>query len=195
MAPSEEFVSNDTVKEKLIIAGISELERHGIADFSLRRVASSCNVSCAAPYKHFPGKEDFIREIVGYIHNQWIMLQSQVMSVFENDTGKQLTEMCVAYIRFWIGNRNFRAVLMMNTDTIVSGESNTKQHMSQCIRELSAKYCMEKGAAEDVQEELAFCINALVYGAALMTDSNMLSGNEDTINMLRKSIEKELNRI
>ena len=188
----EEFVSNDTVKEKLIIAGISELELHGIADFSLRRVASECNVSCAAPYKHFKSKEDFIGEIVSYIHNQWLMLQQQVMSVFEENSKRRLVEMCVAYIRFWIGNRHFRAVLMMNTDSITDGRANTKLHMSRCIQKLTEDYCREKGLPNSEWETKAFKINALVYGAALMTDNNMLDANEDTIKMLRKCIEQEL---
>ncbi|MBQ7901859.1 MAG: TetR/AcrR family transcriptional regulator [Clostridia bacterium] len=188
----EEFVSTETVKEKLIIAGISELEMHGIADFSLRRVASECNVSCAAPYKHFKSKEDFIREIVSYIHSQWLMLQNQVMEVFKNDSKRRLVEMCVAYIRFWIGNRHFRSVLMMNTDTIADGNVNTGLHMSRCIRQLTRDYCRQKGLTDEEQQQKAFKINALVYGAALMTDNNMTEANEDTIKMLRKCIEQEL---
>ena len=110
----------ETVKQKLIIAGISEIEEHGISDFSLRRVATSCNVSCAAPYKHFESKEDFIAQIVLYIHNKWMMLRDQVASIFEGDIKKQLTELCVAYVRFWIANPNFRAVLMLRTDSLAN---------------------------------------------------------------------------
>ena len=56
----DEERGSDSVREQLIIAGIAELENHGIADFSLRRVASVCNISCAAPYKHFKNKEMLI---------------------------------------------------------------------------------------------------------------------------------------
>ena len=192
MAPNEEFVSNDTVKEKLIIAGISELELHGIADFSLRRVAGNCNVSCAAPYKHFKSKEAFIGEIIRYIHKQWVMLQQQVTDVFKDDIKRQLVEMCIAYIRFWIGNSHFRAVLMINSDHIAENEANTKLHMSRCIRDVMVDYCRQYGLSDDFCLEKAFKINALVYGAALMTDNNMIEANEDTIRMLRKCIEQEL---
>ena len=101
----EFYDGHETVKQKLIIAGIKEIEMHGITDCSLRRVASACNVSCAAPYKHFKSKEDFIAEIVLYIHSQWTMLEEQVMSVFEGDVKKQLIETCIAYIKFWIVRR------------------------------------------------------------------------------------------
>ena len=36
-----------TIKEKLILAGIDEIGNSGVANFSLRQVAVSCNVSCA----------------------------------------------------------------------------------------------------------------------------------------------------
>ena len=51
------------LRDRLIIAGIEEISLYGIKDFSLRRVAMRCNASCAAPYRHFKNREDFIRAI------------------------------------------------------------------------------------------------------------------------------------
>ena len=62
----EEEFGSASVREQLIVAGISELETHGVADFSLRRVASACNISCAAPYKHFKSKEALVEGIFDY---------------------------------------------------------------------------------------------------------------------------------
>ena len=52
----DEELGSESVREQLIAAGTAELEAHGIADFSLRRVAAACNISCAAPYKHFKNR-------------------------------------------------------------------------------------------------------------------------------------------
>ena len=41
------------MRQLLIEAGIEEINRSGVTDFSVRRVAMECGVSCAAPYKHF----------------------------------------------------------------------------------------------------------------------------------------------
>lgn len=188
----DDYISNDTVKEKLIIAGMSELENHGIADFSLRRVAASCNVSCAAPYKHFKSKEDFINEIVTYIHNQWLKLQSQVADVFEADPKRRLVETCVAFIRFLIGNTHFHSVLMMHTESVDNNSVNTKMYISNTIKKMVEEYCDIKGMTVQEKQKKAFKINALVYGAAVMTDSHMIESNEDTIKMLRQCIEQEL---
>ena len=49
--------SDESIRERLIIAGIKEIELHGFNDFSLRRVAAACEVSCAAPYRHYKNKD------------------------------------------------------------------------------------------------------------------------------------------
>ena len=42
-----------STRDQLIQAGLEELTEHGIQNFSTRRVAKKCGISCAAPYKHF----------------------------------------------------------------------------------------------------------------------------------------------
>ena len=49
----EEKITVDDVRSRLLFSGLKELERHGVSDFSLRRVAQDAGVSCAAPYRHF----------------------------------------------------------------------------------------------------------------------------------------------
>jgi len=48
---------NTNLRQDLILAGIEEINTHGANDFSVRRVASACHVSTAAPYKHFKDKK------------------------------------------------------------------------------------------------------------------------------------------
>lgn len=188
----EDYTSYETVKEKLITAGIKELQSHGVADFSLRRVASSCNVSCAAPYKHFKSKEDFIAEILLYIHRQWMLLQNQIADVFSGDTKEQIVKTCTAYIKFRIANPGFNAVLMMKTDDI-DDKRISNSHMTDYIRVLIEKYCMEKGKSEAETEKIIYVIRSLVYGAVIMIDNNQLSNSRSTINMIENCIETELN--
>ncbi len=179
----EEFISNDTVKEKLIIAGLTELELHGFADFSLRRVAAACNVSCAAPYKHFKDKEDFIGEIISYADTHWLKLSEQVMAVLGNNKQKQLIEMCIAFVNFCTGNSQFRSIFMMNLG------KDTQTNMSRSIIDLAESY-FEKLPVEEKNTKV-FKINSLVLGAVAMTGNNKQKNNE-IIAMLRISLEKEI---
>ena len=48
-------------REELIKAGVEEINRYGVAGFSMRRIAQLCGVSCGAPYKHFGDRKEFIR--------------------------------------------------------------------------------------------------------------------------------------
>ena len=188
--PNEEFISTDTVRKKLIIAGITELEEHGISDFSLRRVASASNVSCAAPYKHFKSKEDFIGAIIEYIYNQWLMLSDQIVSIFDGDTEKQLTELCVAYTRFCMGNSHFRSVIMMDTNSITTDNTDIKQHISGCIENLTTAYLTDKKVPPEVQKQIMFRINAMVQATALISDNTL--SNDDTVEMLRECILSDI---
>ncbi len=187
----EYFDGFETVKQKLIIAGISEIQEHGITDFSLRRVASSCNVSCAAPYKHFKSKEDFIAEIVLYIHSKWLMLQKQVEQIFNGDAKKQLVESCVAYIKFWIANPNFRTILMMNTDSLKDDRINSMTKITDSTKALIKKCCVEYKISEKEHLKKEYIIHSLIYGATLMIDSGELENTEETVNMIRECVEKE----
>ena len=183
----EDYTSLETVKEKLIIAGIKELQNHGIADFSLRRVASLCNVSCAAPYKHFKSKEDFIGEIMLYIHNRWNLLKEQVIEACGSDITAQILEICIAYIKFFIANPSFRSVILIRTDDISDIRYNN-MFFSEQLNELIVKLYED----ETVQKNKEYIISSLVYGASLMLDNGYLKNDAQTLNMIRETIKNQL---
>ena len=107
----KEYIERN-VRDRLIIAGINELEERGIRDFSLRRCALSAEVSCAAPYRHFKDKEDFISEIIKYISSKWMLLCSEIERIFTSDKRRLIIELAVANLRFWLANANYRSVLL-----------------------------------------------------------------------------------
>lgn len=108
---ADENVLCDSVRTRLIFAGIRELETHDPSDFSLRRVAQMAQVSCAAPYRHFRDREDLIRQIFEYIRGQWQFFYRQVVSAAEGDGRAALLDGGVAYLLFWLGNPMFRPLL------------------------------------------------------------------------------------
>ena len=72
--------SNTAIRDRLIAAGIKELETCGVQGFSLRRVAQACGVSCAAPYKHFKDKRAFIEAIAETLNTEWFNRQEEALS-------------------------------------------------------------------------------------------------------------------
>ena len=77
----QEFIEN-SVRTRLILAGMSEIEKHGVNDFSLRRVALAAQVSCAAPYRHFKDKDEYIREIISYVNSKWELLSREIERIY-----------------------------------------------------------------------------------------------------------------
>lgn len=180
-----EYIS-DTVKDKLIIEGANEISRHGIANFSLRRVATACNISCAAPYKHFKNKEELILEIVRYINRQWELLCGQVLSLFENDPRRQLTEICIAYVRFWVANPNYRSVLSASEK-----EMRISEHAIS-VEDLIRRYCKSNGDDFDETERTVYALKAILYGMTSMMESGELQNVPKTYDYIRVTVEKEL---
>lgn len=182
----EEGYTAGAVRERLIIAGIRELETHGLNDFSLRRVAVASEVSCAAPYRHFRDKEELILEIIRYINRQWSLLQEQILAVFPSDDTRALCELGVAHIRFWIANPNFRSVLLLDTDAKEEDPRLfERRKISEGLTSLIRAYCQRRGDSAATEAEKSYAFLALIYGTVLMLGNRELANDDTTISMIR----------
>ena len=173
------------LREALLLSGIYELEEHGLAGFSLRRVASACGVSCAAPYKHFESKEAFISAILSYIHEKRDLLEEHICMVFPSVDKARLVELCLADIRFWIGNPHFRSVHMMEGKFEKGGVCRLGQKAEQSI----FVYCEQTG---NPFLPTAYLLRSLVYGAVLMLEDGTLKSDRETFLMLRDSFVRNI---
>lgn len=172
---------NRDLKTRLILAGIMELEEHGLRDFSLRRVAAGADVSCAAPYRHFRDKEELILAIIAYIRESWELLAENITTAFSG-LGDRVVNLSVASLRFWLANGNLRSVLMSGQDEL--GEEKRREvnrfdaPIIAAVRNLAA----ERGVPDS--EELAFTVLALVYGTVTLVSCGSV-GNSDGEALLR----------
>ena len=178
----------DNMKKRLIIAGISEIEEHGLSQCSLRKVAAKCDVSCAAPYKHFKNKDDFILAIIKYIAEQWRMLEKTIISAYSSDRQKQIEEVAAAYIKFWIANPNFRSILLMNPRQMDEEQKLARADIDKNLTSLIKEY---KNDDEDAGRAV-FEVRSLIYGALLMLEYDELENSEQTINQIKSSIRQTL---
>ena len=174
---------NDSLRERLIRAGIEEIAAHGIADFSLRRVANACQVSCAAPYRHLENREAFIGATVAYINSQWGLLRENITRLFQGDPRRQLTELCVAYIRFLFANDNYRSVL------IASGEGWDEDERIAALLQA----CTPDGSEQE-KKRRHYAIRAIIYGTVSMLESGELANEEDSFRMIRQTVLYEIER-
>lgn len=179
------------LKEELILAGIREIEAHGVRGFSLRRVAKKCNVSCAAPYKHFTDLNDFFLAIVRYINQQWYLRQDRIIRAYPDDPRRQLTEISVDYIDFLMDNPHFRSIIMLREEDISPEMQHEKAALSvgtaRCIR----AYCRSVGMPHDVEVRKTFLVRSIIYGAALMFDNGELPYTEENKRNVWLLIDRE----
>lgn len=187
----EEMFEVGELRDRLILAGIRELEQHGIADFSLRRVANACGVSCAAPYKHFKNKDGLVLEIFHFINRQWSLLERQIVEIYEHDTRRLLIEICMANIRFRLGNPHYSAVLSLDTRDMDAEQRRVVGETLSRVTAYTERWCEERGVPA-VAPQKAYILRSLTYGAALMIANGELENTAETLNMVRATLEWEL---
>lgn len=173
----------------MIIAGISELEGHGLTGFSLRRVAAACSVSCAAPYRHFKSKDDLILAIISYIGHRWALLCDHIRATFKGDTFRALVEVCVANIRFWIANPNFRSIMTLDDRSLDALQLREKSKLTAGVRELVVEYCAERNIDESAAAKMVFTVLSIIYGAVQMIGSGELENTSEQMEMIKSCIE------
>ena len=176
----EDIYIEESVKKRLILAGLKELEAHGPVDFSLRRVAVSAEVSCAAPYRHFKSREDLIEAIISYIKEQWLLMCHTIEGAMP-DLGARVRALCVAYMRFWIGNPNFRGVLFLSDHADVLGFA---AKLTDSLKELAAL----RGEGEDYVLSLRTTLLTLVYGSVFLMLRGELCTDPETLHRISEKI-------
>ena len=159
--------SDESIRERLIIAGIKEIELHGFNDFSLRRVAAACEVSCAAPYRHYKNKDELVLSIISYINSRWDMMGEQIEKAFDGDAKKQLLEVCTANVRFLIANPNYLSIMLPVQSGMTEEQQRERDMIWLRIKKLSLRYAKEKGLDDERSSALCFLVKTLVCGAVV----------------------------
>lgn len=178
----EEQFALDGVRTRLILAGINELEEHGLTDFSLRRAALAAQVSCAAPYRHFKDKDEYIKEIIKYVNSKWELLSHEIEKIFSADPRRLAIEMCMASLRFRIANSNFRSVFTLASR---DGEDNV---LDTAVCAAVSAYADSKGMTDDARTLKIYTARALVSGSLMLAGS---SGGERILALARQKLECE----
>lgn len=174
------------VHKRLILSGIRELDEHGEGDFSLRRVASRSGVSCAAPYKHFKNRDDFLQSIMQYVNDKWDLLFHQICTVYSGDLPRTIAESAAAAVRFFTANESYRAVIFSGASEMSPERRSKREHILNEIDSLTRRHC--KGKTPEATEEVSFAVRAIVSGAVHMACGGELDDIECAIDLLRKRV-------
>ncbi len=180
-----------SVHDQLIRAGLDELNQYGPQNFSVRRIASKCGVSCAAPYKHFQNKRDFLAAIIEYANKFWAKKQRTIMQQYASSTREQLLHICKEYIVFLVENPYFRSALMLKDEFFDKTYLKLKSSISRDTKKLITKYCTESGMSKHASMVKVFVVRSIIYGAALMLDNGELPNTPEILDEIVRVIERE----
>ena len=186
----DEIYMADDVRDRLIQSGLRELSEHGLESFSLRRVAIAAGVSCAAPYRHFKDKDELVLGIIGYVREGWELLSENVAEAHGESCAECIKELSRLLVHFWVGNGNFRSILMLSDSGSASVREEIARFDAPLIRAISA-FSREHGLSSEDERTLADTVLALVYGTLIRV--SMGSQDRDTgLEILKNKITNEL---
>lgn len=181
----------ENLREALILAGINEINANGIAGFSIRRVADACNVSCAAPYRHFKDKRDFIAAIIDYVNDQWAARQEEILAECGDTLREQIIEILLNYIKFLWENPSYRSILLLKDNEFDNLYHKKRTQFGSLTQTLEAELHARSGYDEESWRRKVMTVRSLIFGAIFLFDAGEYEFNETNMEYLRYTINRE----
>lgn len=179
------------LREALILAGIEEINIHGANGFSFRRVANACQVSTAAPYKHFKDKKAFISAIIDYVNEQWAIAQDEVLANCPPDPRSQIVAVATAYIKFLMEKPHYRQTLMLKNADFDNLFHRKRGELNSVTQKIMAQVKETYGLSDEVWHRKALMVRSLLFGAVFMFDSGEFKYSDQALEDLRYIINRE----
>ena len=179
------------LREALILAGIHEINANGVAAFSIRRVADACGVSCAAPYRHFENKHDFIAAIIDYVNDTWAQEQEEILKTCGNSLREQTLTITVEYVRFLMEHPTYRTILMLHDEGFDNLYHKKRTQFGSLSQALNAQLMEASGYSAEIWERKLMMVRALIFGMVFLYDAGEFEYNEKTLEHMRYTINRE----
>ena len=179
------------MRQLLIEAGIEEINRAGVTEFSVRRVAADCGVSCAAPYKHFKDKREFIAAIIDYVNEQWRVRQEEIIAACRGGLREQIVEVVVGYVRSLMEKPWFRSILMLKDAGFDNIYHKARGQMSSRSQQMQAQFFAESGWEEEKIRRKMHIVRAILFGTVFLIDSGELEYCEAILENVRTAVDRE----
>ena len=187
------------LRESLIKMGLKLFNEEGAEKFSIRKVASLCNVSHTAPYRHFKSKEELINAISEYVFSNFQSSLNEIVEKYKSDPYQRIIELGKKYVWFMVENPDYLkfAFLRNSESDIIIEESNLKNIdtygsfsvFENCALDfLKSINIKEEEYAQDI-----IAMWSMVHGLATMLAYKTISYEGDYLELVEKILRKNLN--
>ena len=113
------------LRESLIKMGLKLFNEEGAEKFSIRKVAALCNVSHAAPYKHFKSKEELINAISEYVFSNFQSSLNEIAEKYKDNPHERIIELGKKYVWFMVENPDYlKFAFLRNSESKIVIEEN-----------------------------------------------------------------------
>lgn len=193
---TKESYHHGDLKTELIKKGLKILDEDGYEGFSMRKVAKACNVSQTAPYRHFKDKNELIQVIAVTALREFDQSLDKAF-LSDGDPRKQLKDMGVYYIRFFIENPEYMRLLFFSNAQAWMREAV----MYECYSEDDHPYSGLERAVKNYKEaypgdersedELVVYCWGLVHGISVLIVNGELPSGQDAMALVERVIQSE----
>ena len=187
-------MQKDTVRDlrqDLILAGMEELNEFGPNDFSLRRVASACGVSTAAPYKHFKDRNDLIRAIIDYVNGRWAVEQDRLIASCSDDPREQMVTVVVGYVKFLMENPHYRRALTLKTAEFNNLYHRRTGEINSRTEEIMKRVKERYGLSDERWAYKTLLVRSVIFGSVFLFDCGEFTYDETALENVRYLIDRE----
>lgn len=183
--PAQTYHHGD-LKAQLIREGLKLLDAEGYNGFTLRKAARMCGVSQTAPYRHFKSKDDLIGAIASHALDTFASRLQAAVEKHPGDPMAQLTEMGVAYVRFFAENPEYLRLLFlsdMNLRMRFAKDEGCHQHTKPfgVLYDTLVRLKEAYPSISMTQDELVLYNWGMVHGISTLIAAGELPANEETL--------------
>ena len=182
------------LKNELIEAGIQMLGQVGFEKLSLRKLASVCGVSPAAPYSHFESKEKLLEAMQDYVTQQLMQcLQDAAENCDAPNSPIIVAEIGKAYVKFFIKHPDYYAFLFSQPCAKIdlSMNSNSEDFPPfRYYRETAYRIYREIGFSDERIKYGIIAMWAKVHGIAAIASMKYVTKDFEWEDVLDKLLEE-----
>ncbi|MCC8123153.1 MAG: TetR/AcrR family transcriptional regulator [Oscillospiraceae bacterium] len=180
------------LEESLIEAGIILLDKVGLEQFSLRKVAIACGVSHAAPYKHFNSKQDLLDAMKKYVEKQFSAALKESLEYYKNDPDR-IIYFGQAYLKFFIKNPHYFRFFITHTGLEID-LSDLQQNSNYEPFELFKKTAIEEFTFRKIPvalyKQLMIAMWAMVHGVTSLATMEGVIYDNNWVDLLGKILKE-----
>lgn len=196
---TKEKYHHGNLKKELLSKGLKHLNEAGYDGFSIRKVASLCEVSHGAPYRHFKNKDDFINAIVFDVTKSFTQMLYDVYSQYPGDSKSKLIEMGKRYVEFMVENPDYFKFIFLtdhNSPIIIQKDAFLLRegHAFDIVRKCANDYY------DTINMDIKYRTTALisfwstVHGFTSLIAFNTISYQEGYTEIIQKLLDTHLDK-